>query len=144
LAYYGSSPPRVVGGQNAREGAWPWIVSIQVPGLEGSGHMCGGSLISAQWVLTAAHCFPKPWYAATWRVVVGATNLWQPGPETQVRHIKRLLLHEHYDNVTTSNDMALLELDQPVQCGYYVQLACVPDASLRVAELTTCYVSGWG
>ncbi|KAM9207853.1 acrosin-like [Leptosomus discolor] len=63
---------------------------------------------------------------------------------TQVRGIYRLILHEHYDNVTERNDIALLELDQPVQCGYYVQLACVPDASLRVSELTSCYVSGWG
>ncbi|KAM9207830.1 acrosin-like [Leptosomus discolor] len=68
----------------------------------------------------------------------------RPGPETQVRSIYRLILHEHYNNVTERNDIALLELDQPVQCGYYVQLACVPDASLRVSELTSCYVSGWG
>ncbi|NXN68956.1 ACRO protein, partial [Himantopus himantopus] len=62
----------------------------------------------------------------------------------QVRHIKRLIVHEHYSNVTKRNDIALLELDQPVQCSSYIQLACVPDASLRVSELRTCYVSGWG
>ncbi|NXF41489.1 ACRO protein, partial [Nyctibius bracteatus] len=62
----------------------------------------------------------------------------------QVHHIKHLLVHEHYSNVTKRNDIALLELDQPVQCGYYVQLACVPNASLRVSALTNCYVSGWG
>ncbi|KAM9207849.1 acrosin-like [Leptosomus discolor] len=74
--------------------------------------------------------FPKPWRMTC--------------PETQVRNIKRLVVHEHYRNSTERNDIALLELDQPVQCGYYVQLACVPDASLRVSELTNCYVSGWG
>uniref|UniRef100_A0A8D0FIK1 Peptidase S1 domain-containing protein n=1 Tax=Strix occidentalis caurina TaxID=311401 RepID=A0A8D0FIK1_STROC len=79
-----------------------------------------------------------------WRVVVGATRLTQPGPEAQMRNIKRLLVHPRYSNITKRNDIALLELDQPVQYGYYVQLACVPDASLRVSELTTCYVSGWG
>ncbi|XP_075268048.1 acrosin-like [Opisthocomus hoazin] len=79
-----------------------------------------------------------------WRVVIGATQLTQLGPEAQVRTIKRLLVHEHYSNITQRNDIALLELDQPVQCGYYVQLACVPDASLRVSQLRSCYVSGWG
>lgn len=79
-----------------------------------------------------------------WRVVIGATQLTQLGPEAQVRNIRRLLVHEHYSNISERNDIALLELDQPVQCSYYIQLACVPDASLRVSELTTCYISGWG
>ncbi|XP_068273087.1 acrosin-like [Nyctibius grandis] len=140
--YYGTS--RVVGGTDAQPGAWPWIVSIQDPWRVGTGHLCGGSLISPQWVLTAAHCFIEARNIGMWRVVIGATQLTQPGPETQVRHIMRLLVHEHYFNVTQRNDIALLELDQPVHCGYYVQLACVPDASLRVSALTNCYVSGWG
>ncbi|NWW55470.1 ACRO protein, partial [Pedionomus torquatus] len=62
----------------------------------------------------------------------------------QVRYIQRLLVHEHFNNISQLNDIALLELDHPVQCSYYVQLACVPDASLRVSELKNCYVSGWG
>ncbi|KAM9250277.1 acrosin-like [Cariama cristata] len=140
----GSGPSRIVGGTDAQPGAWPWIVSIQDPWKTGTGHICGGSLISPQWVLTAAHCFIKARHITMWRVVVGATHLTQLGPEAQVRNIRRLLVHEHYSSVSESNDIALLELDQPVQCGYSIQLACVPDASLRVSELTSCYVSGWG
>ncbi|XP_040441730.1 acrosin-like [Falco naumanni] len=139
---YGMS--RVVGGTDAQAGAWPWIVSIQNPWQAGTGHTCGGSLISAQWVLTAAHCFIEASYITMWRVVIGATQLTQLGPEAQVRNIKRLLLHQGYSNITQSNDIALLELDQPVQCNAYVQLACVPDASLRVSQLKNCYISGWG
>ncbi|KAM6038697.1 acrosin-like [Theristicus caerulescens] len=135
---------RVVGGTDAQPGAWPWIVSIQNPYTVGTGHICGGSLISPQWVLTAAHCFTKARHITMWRVVIGATQLTQLGPEAQVRQIKRLLVHQHYSSISERNDIALLELDQPVQCSPYVQLACVPDASLRVSELTTCYVSGWG
>ncbi|XP_055560801.1 transmembrane protease serine 9-like [Falco cherrug] len=139
---YGMS--RVVGGTDAQAGAWPWIVSIQNPWQAGTGHTCGGSLISAQWVLTAAHCFIEASYITMWRVVIGATRLTQLGPEAQVRNIKRLLLHQSYSNITQRNDIALLELDQPVQCNAYVQLACVPDASLRVSQLKNCYISGWG
>ncbi|XP_055560800.1 transmembrane protease serine 9-like, partial [Falco cherrug] len=139
---YGMS--RVVGGTDAQAGAWPWIVSIQNPWQAGTGHTCGGSLISAQWVLTAAHCFIEASYITMWRVVIGATRLTQLGPEAQVRNIKRLLLHQGYSNITQRNDIALLELDQPVQCNAYVQLACVPDASLRVSQLKNCYISGWG
>ncbi|NXI60732.1 ACRO protein, partial [Chloroceryle aenea] len=135
---------RIVGGTNAQPGAWPWIVSIQDPWRAGTGHICGGSLISSQWVLTAAHCFKKARHVTKWRVVVGATHLARLGPEAQVRRIKRLMAHQHYSSGSERNDIALLELDQPVRCSDSVQLACVPDASLHVMELSNCYISGWG
>ncbi|XP_055563047.1 acrosin-like isoform X1 [Falco cherrug] len=135
---------RIVGGTDAQPGVWPWIVSIEAPLEGGMAHICGGSLIRSQWVLTSAQCFIEARNITMWQVVVGATRLTQLGPKAQVRNIKRLLVHQHYSNVTQRNDIALLELEQPVQCNSYVQLACVPDASLRVSELTECYVSGWG
>uniref|UniRef100_A0A663N6W3 Acrosin n=1 Tax=Athene cunicularia TaxID=194338 RepID=A0A663N6W3_ATHCN len=140
----------VVGGRDAQAGGWPWIVSIQDTRRRGTGHVCEGSLISPQWVLTAAHCFTEPSphlpsrHITRWRVVVGATSLPQPGPESQVRSVKQLLVHEEYNKISQSNDIALLQLDEPVRCSDSIQLACVPDASLKVSELTTCYISGWG
>ncbi|KFP84719.1 Acrosin, partial [Acanthisitta chloris] len=123
---------------------WPWMVSIQHPHIPGTGHLCGGSLISPQWVLTAAHCFVDIRNISLLRVVIGATQLTQLGPGTQVHRIKRLLTHQHYDPRTERNDIALLELDKPVQCNAYTQMGCVPDSTVRLSETETCYVAGWG
>ncbi|NXP19157.1 ACRO protein, partial [Scytalopus superciliaris] len=135
---------RVVGGTNAQTGAWPWLVSIQDPRSPGTGHLCGGSLISTQWVLTAAHCFVNVKDVSTWRVVIGATQLSERGPGSEVRHIKQLVVHEHYSAADQRNDIALLELDTPAECNLYVQVGCVPSATVNVPELDTCYVAGWG
>ncbi|KAK2519378.1 hypothetical protein Q9966_014004, partial [Columba livia] len=91
-----------------------------------------------------AHGWDNCGNVTRWRVVLGATQLSRLGPEAQVRRIRQLLSHQHYDSNTDRNDIALLELDHPVQCNDYIQLACVADTTVRVSELTSCYVSGWG
>ncbi|XP_039910073.1 acrosin-like [Hirundo rustica] len=138
---------RVVGGTGVPSGAWPGIVSIQATWENGTWHMCAGVLLSSQWVLTVAHCFARAGHLlkdfSKWEVVMGASDLSQPGPEAAVRHIQRLLVHQHYVPATARNDIALVELERPVECSDYIQLGCVPDASLRVSELKSCYIAGW-
>lgn len=51
-----SSSLRMLGGQIANEGSWPWQVSLQLSELEPSGHFCGAALIHPQFVATAGHC----------------------------------------------------------------------------------------
>ncbi|NXP96074.1 ACRO protein, partial [Passerina amoena] len=122
---------------------WPGIASIQVTLENGTWHMCSGALIGHTWVLTVASCFVGAGNVLNWKVVVGATDLAQPGPAAEVFEIKKLLKHKNYDEVTARNNIALLELDQPVECSDYIQLGCVPDSSVPVSKLKTCYIAGW-
>ncbi|NXI08945.1 ACRO protein, partial [Irena cyanogastra] len=64
----------------------------------------------------------------------------------QVHQIKKLLRHENYQRHDMSNDIALLELNEPVQCSPYIQLACVADAisGVSVSQVHNCWVAGWG
>ncbi|XP_066033692.1 acrosin-like [Chamaea fasciata] len=132
---------RVVGGVGALEASWPWIVSIQHPGL---GHWCGGSLITADWVLTAAHCFDKLDDISMLYVVLGATEFTQPGPGAVVRNVKQVVVHPYYRRADFSYDIALLQLDGSVQCSTYIQLACLADPALEVSKLDNCWIAGWG
>ncbi|NWU40733.1 ACRO protein, partial [Hylia prasina] len=122
---------------------WPGVISIQATLQNGTWHMCSGALIHPKWVVTVAHCFFGAGDISRWEVVIGATDLSQPGPEAELRHIQNLVVHKYYDPATARNNIALVELEQPVECSDYIQLGCVPDSSLAVAELKTCYIAGW-
>ena len=57
----GQSPvkqSRIVEGEDAKPGAWPWQVALYCSSV----FRCGGSLISDQWIVTAAHCFEETDY----------------------------------------------------------------------------------
>uniref|UniRef100_A0A8C6YD61 Acrosin n=1 Tax=Naja naja TaxID=35670 RepID=A0A8C6YD61_NAJNA len=115
-------------------GAWPWVVSLQLPTITGHRHSCGGSLVSD---------LPR-WDLPHWRAVIGAWKLSSLGSEVHVRYIKRIVIHEDYQRSTETSDIALMELDQPVKCSDYIQPACLPDMTVTVSLLNHCYISGWG
>ncbi|KAJ8791868.1 hypothetical protein J1605_020590 [Eschrichtius robustus] len=55
---------RIIGGQAAALGAWPWMVSLQIFTYHNNRryHVCGGTLLNSHWLLTAAHCFRNKKY----------------------------------------------------------------------------------
>ena len=140
---------RVVGGSNVRHEQYPWQVSIGSTAL-GAGafarHWCGGSLIGARWVLTAAHCL-ETFPVSTLRVVHGATDLRRAGGAA-TRAVEAAYVHPGYDgNMDNGNDdIALLRLSEPIAGARksYAKLPAERFASQRSFPGACSVVTGWG
>uniref|UniRef100_A0A3B3HPX4 Peptidase S1 domain-containing protein n=1 Tax=Oryzias latipes TaxID=8090 RepID=A0A3B3HPX4_ORYLA len=128
---------RIVGGQNALPGSWPWQVSLQ-----SSYHFCGGSLINNQWVLTAAHCFPSR-SASGVNAVLGLQSLQGSNPNRVSRTIKTVIVHPNYNSGTQNNDIALLQLSSPVTFNNYITPVCLPSTGSTFYSGVKTWVTGW-
>ncbi|NXG60072.1 CTRL protease, partial [Hemiprocne comata] len=129
---------RIVNGQNAVPGSWPWQVSLQ--SRTGS-HFCGGSLISQYWVVTAAHCNFNP---NAHVVVLGEYDLYSNSEPIQVKTVSRAITHPNWNPNTMNNDITLLRLSSPAQLGPRVSPVCLPPANMATPTNLQCVTTGWG
>jgi len=133
-------PEKIVGGEEAKRGQWPWMVTL----LSGQGgaykrHFCGGTLIARQWVLTAAHCV-SGMPSASLVVGIKIHNLAEDlGEEISVH---KIFIHSEYNPYGPESDIALLKLVGPVSESDRV-LDLIDDPRLMVNN-TMATVTGWG
>ncbi|KAJ3657791.1 hypothetical protein Zmor_009571 [Zophobas morio] len=121
---------RIYGGDAAAPGQFPSIVSINDPV-----QFCDGSIVSKNWVVTAAHCVDVVTSTTT---IIAGTNLANSGGTTH--KVAKWINHEDYDPTALINDIGLIQIEDEFEFDDVTQ----PTEFVDPAVNATCSVAGWG
>uniref|UniRef100_A0A8C1Y5L9 Transmembrane serine protease 3a n=1 Tax=Cyprinus carpio TaxID=7962 RepID=A0A8C1Y5L9_CYPCA len=124
---------RIVGGNLSVEGQFPWQVSLHFQ----NEHLCGGSIISSRWILTAAHCV----YGHMEIIIICCFPCRFAYPSLAV---EKIIYHSRYRPKGLDHDIALMKLVEPLSFNGFVEPICLPNFGEEFEDGKMCWISGWG
>ncbi|XP_017769480.1 PREDICTED: trypsin-7-like [Nicrophorus vespilloides] len=136
LALAAALDDRIVGGEAVEIEDYPYQLSLQYFGS----HICGASIISQNFAVTAAHC-TDGLTASSLTIRAGSTYRGSGGQVVQVSAITQ---NPNYNKENIDYDISVLRLSMPLNFGAGVQAVGLPSLNQQVPVDTDCIVSGWG
>ncbi|XP_053688220.1 serine protease 53 [Sabethes cyaneus] len=140
----------ILGGNEASEGDWPWHAAIYQKLQNGEKYLCGGTIISENFVLTAAHCtFPHRLElpADNFLVKLGLHNRSYPFEHSTAYEVVEVIRHDAFNLNNLNNDIALLRTEEDITYSDYIQPIClwpVEKSDLNSVLGGSGTVVGWG
>ncbi|NP_001279424.1 prothrombin precursor [Callorhinchus milii] len=143
---------RIVHGTDAQRGSAPWQVML----FQKSPQMllCGASLLSNEWVLTAAHCvlYPPQYKNYTVKDLIVRLGKYERAAYEKLTEkivaIDKILIHPLYNWKTNlDRDIALLHLKKPIEFTDYISPVCLPSRKITVRLMNEGHkarITGWG
>ena len=128
---------RIVGGERVTQAEiWPWMVSLRQWGH----HICGGTLISFSFVLTAAHCISSEGLTIAVGLIDQSTfDLF----DSRIRTITEVFIHPDWNSITMQNDVALIFLEKPLE-DRSLNWICLPARSKMIPIGSEVITIGFG
>ncbi|KAK7076770.1 Tryptase gamma [Halocaridina rubra] len=132
---------RIIGGQDAAKGAWPWMAYLNIVSEYGN-LSCGGSILTRDTILTAAHCITIS-NTLIIDIFVTVGSVVAPSLLAESILVVERIIHTDYDDDNVLNDIALLKLEQPLTFTRNVRPVCLGTSGmLSVGKKID--ITGWG
>lgn len=132
----------VVSGSDADISQAPWQVALVSSNAPNNyeGHFCGGSLISTRWVVTAEHCVDSL-SEPDFRILAGVSLL---SSETLTgKSVSKIIVHPDWNPYTNSNDVALVEIAEPIiLIPGSIETISIPSSAFAAG--LDAKITGWG
>lgn len=142
ITLHAEDTSRIFQGEIAPEFTFPWMVSLRIIP---STHVCGGTILSESFILTAANCFLNlQQFPGLFNIQAGVLNLSnQTVPTEQIRNILQIFVHPSYNQTNFHYNLALVQLRSPLVFVENI-VSNISLSDLVLLDEFELFTIGWG